>query len=95
VADTLDPDAVGRAVAESEPEVIVHQLTALSGDPGLRDMRHPERFAAMTNRLRTAGTDHLLAAGRAVGIRALSPRASLPSAPMPAPAVRSIPRMTR
>jgi nucleoside-diphosphate-sugar epimerase len=68
-ADALDPDAVAGAVAETEPEVIVHQLTALSGDPGLRDMRNPDRFAAMTNRLRTEGTDHLLAAGRAVGIR--------------------------
>jgi nucleoside-diphosphate-sugar epimerase len=69
VADALDPDAVARAVAETEPEVIVHQLTALKGEPGLRDMRNPERFGAMTNRLRTEGTDHLLAAGRAVGIR--------------------------
>ncbi|MGH2676233.1 MAG: NAD-dependent epimerase/dehydratase family protein [Actinomycetota bacterium] len=69
VADALDPDAVARAVAETEPEVIVHQLTALKGEPGLRDMRNPDRFAAMTKRLRTEGTDHLLAAGRAVGIR--------------------------
>jgi 2-alkyl-3-oxoalkanoate reductase len=69
VADALDPDAVARAVAETEPEVIVHQLTALKGDPGLRHLRNPDRFAAMTNRLRTEGTDHLLAAGRAVGIR--------------------------
>jgi 2-alkyl-3-oxoalkanoate reductase len=69
VADALDPDAVAGAMAETEPEVIVHQLTALKGDPGLREMRHPDRFAAMTNRLRTEGTDHLLAAGRAVGIR--------------------------
>jgi 2-alkyl-3-oxoalkanoate reductase len=69
VADALDPDAVARAVAEAEPEVIVHQLTALKSDPGLRDMRSPDRFGAMTNRLRTEGADHLLAAGRAVGIR--------------------------
>jgi 2-alkyl-3-oxoalkanoate reductase len=69
VADALDPDAVARAVAETEPEVIVHQLTALKVNPGLRDMRNPDRFGAMTNRLRTEGTDHLLAAGRAVGIR--------------------------
>jgi nucleoside-diphosphate-sugar epimerase len=69
VADALDADAVGRAVAEAEPEVIVHQLTALSGEPGVRDMRNPDRFAAPTNRLRTEGTDHLLAAGRAVGVR--------------------------
>jgi 2-alkyl-3-oxoalkanoate reductase len=69
VADALDPEAVARAVAETEPEVIIHQLTALKGVPGLRDLRHPDRLAAMTNRLRTEGTDHLLAAGRAVGIR--------------------------
>ena len=71
VADALDPDAVAQAVASAEPEVIVHQLTALSGPMSLRDARHPERFsgAIMTNRLRTEGTDHLLAAGRAVGAR--------------------------
>jgi 2-alkyl-3-oxoalkanoate reductase len=66
VADALDPDAVAGAVAEAEPEVIVHQLTALSGS---LDMRHIDRFFAVTNRLRTEGTDHLLAAGRAVGAR--------------------------
>jgi 2-alkyl-3-oxoalkanoate reductase len=71
VADALDPDAVAQAVASAEPEVIVHQLTALSGEMSARDMRHPERSSAaiMTNRLRTEATDHLLAAGRAVGAR--------------------------
>jgi len=71
VADALDPDAVARVVAEAEPEVIVHQLTALSGKMSIRDARHPDRssMAKMTNRLRTEGTDHLLAAGRAVGAR--------------------------
>jgi 2-alkyl-3-oxoalkanoate reductase len=71
VADALDPDAVAGVVASAEPEVIVHQLTALSGRMSARDMRHPERFdgAIMTNRLRTEATDHLLAAGRAVGAR--------------------------
>jgi nucleoside-diphosphate-sugar epimerase len=71
VADALDPDAVAEAVASAEPEVIVHQLTALSGKLSVRDMRHPERSTAatMTNRLRTEATDHLLAAGRAVGAR--------------------------
>ena len=69
VADALDPDAVAQAVASAEPEVIVHQLTALSGKMAARDMRHPERssMATMTNRLRTEATDNLLAAGRAVG----------------------------
>jgi 2-alkyl-3-oxoalkanoate reductase len=71
VVDALDPDAVAQAVASAEPEVIVHQLTALSGPMSLREMRNPERSAAatMTNRLRTEGTDHLLAAGHAVGAR--------------------------
>ena len=71
VADALDPDAVATAVASAEPEVIVHQLTALSAPMSVRDARRPERSAAatMTNRLRTEATDHLLAAGRAVGAR--------------------------
>jgi nucleoside-diphosphate-sugar epimerase len=64
LADALDPDAVARAVAGAEPEVIVHQATALSAK---QDLRHPDRFFALTNRLRTEGTDHLLAAGQAVG----------------------------
>jgi len=45
--------------------VIVHQLTAI----GAFNPRHLERDFAATNRLRTEGTDHLLAAGRAVGIK--------------------------
>ena len=71
VADALDPDAVAQAVASAEPEVIVHQLTALSAKLSARDMRRPDRSSAatMTNRLRTEATDHLLAAGRAVGAR--------------------------
>lgn len=66
VADALDPRAVAQAVAEAEPEVIVHQLTALSG--GI-DARKIEKTFELTNRLRTEGTDHLLAAGRAIGTR--------------------------
>jgi 2-alkyl-3-oxoalkanoate reductase len=71
VADALDPDAVARVVGEAEPEVIVHQLTALSGEMSMKDARHPDRSFAvtMTNRLRTEATDNLLAAGRAVGAR--------------------------
>ncbi|MEV4546175.1 NAD-dependent epimerase/dehydratase family protein [Micromonospora echinaurantiaca] len=66
VVDALDPDSVADVVAKAEPEVIVHQLTALGGPP---DFRHAKRMAAATNRLRTEGTDHLLAAARAVGVR--------------------------
>jgi nucleoside-diphosphate-sugar epimerase len=65
VADALDPDAVARAVAEAEPDVIVHQLTAI----GAFNPRRMERDFAATNRLRTEGTDHLLAAGRALGVK--------------------------
>jgi nucleoside-diphosphate-sugar epimerase len=65
VADALDPDQVAEAVGGARPEVIVHQLTALAGV----DIRHPERGVAMTNRVRTEGTDHLLSAGQAVGVR--------------------------
>lgn len=66
VADALDPEAVGRVVSEAEPEVIVHQLTAI---PGAFNPRRLKRDFALTNRLRTEGTDHLLSAGRAAGIR--------------------------
>ncbi len=64
VADALDPEQVADAVARSRPEVIVHQLTAI----GLLDTRHFDRAFALTNRLRTEGTDHLLSAGHAVGV---------------------------
>jgi len=66
VADALDPEGVARAVAFAEPEVIVHQLTALSGEA---DLRHFDRAFAVTDRLRVEGTDNLLAAGRAAGVR--------------------------
>ncbi|HEY4277080.1 MAG TPA: NAD(P)-dependent oxidoreductase [Conexibacter sp.] len=66
VADALDRDAVARAVASAEPEAIVDQLTALSGES---DMRHIDRAFQATNRLRREGTDYLIAAGRAVGAR--------------------------
>jgi nucleoside-diphosphate-sugar epimerase len=66
VADVLDPDQVARVVAETEPEVVIHQLTALNKP---LDLRHFDRGFAETNRLRTEATDHLLAAGRAVGVK--------------------------
>src|SRR5918994_5572215 len=65
VADALDPDQVAGAVARARPDVIVHELTAL-GEP---DLRHFDRTFALTNRLRTEGTDYLLSAGQAVGVR--------------------------
>ncbi len=65
VADALDPDQVAQAVGRARPDVIVHQLTAI----GAVDMRHFDRDFALTNRLRTEGTDYLLSAGQAVGVR--------------------------
>jgi nucleoside-diphosphate-sugar epimerase len=65
VADALDPDQVADAVGRARPDVIVHQLTAI----GALDTRHFDRDFALTNRLRTEGTDHLLSAGQAVGVR--------------------------
>jgi len=66
IADALDAEQVARAVAETEPEAIVHELTALAGS---LDLRHFARDFEPTNRLRTEATDHLLSAGRAVGVR--------------------------
>jgi nucleoside-diphosphate-sugar epimerase len=66
VLDPLDPAAVRAAVAAAEPDVLVHQLTALAG---MGNPRTFERDFAVTNRLRTEGTDILLAAGRAAGVR--------------------------
>jgi nucleoside-diphosphate-sugar epimerase len=64
VVDGLDAASVRRAVLEARPEVVLHQMTALSG---FEDMRRFDEAFALTNRLRTEGTDHLLAAARAAG----------------------------
>ena len=66
VADALDPEAVAKAVAGVQPEVIVHELTAIGPDTNFKKI--DEGFVT-TNRLRTEGTDHLLSAGRAAGVR--------------------------
>jgi nucleoside-diphosphate-sugar epimerase len=66
VMDGLDPASVGEAVAVAEPEVVIHQMTALAG---MSDLRHFDAGFARTNELRTRGLDHLLAAADAVGVR--------------------------
>jgi nucleoside-diphosphate-sugar epimerase len=66
VADALDAEAVSRVVAEAEPEAILHELTSIPGD---LEPRHFDRDFAPTNRLRTEGTEHLLAAARTAGAR--------------------------
>jgi nucleoside-diphosphate-sugar epimerase len=65
VMDGLDAVSVDEAVARARPDVIVHQMTAIAGTP---DMKHMDRWFATTNRLRTEGTDHLLAAAEAAGV---------------------------
>jgi nucleoside-diphosphate-sugar epimerase len=67
VADGLDRDAVVAAVIGAEPEVVVHQMTALS-DVGSNLRKFDAQFA-ITNELRTRGTDHLLEGARAAGAR--------------------------
>jgi nucleoside-diphosphate-sugar epimerase len=65
VLDALDSAAVGESVAKAEPDAVVHQLTALAGKI---DVKHFDRSFAMTNRLRTEGLDHLIAAAQATGV---------------------------
>lgn len=66
VLDGLDGAAVGEAVARARPDVIVHEMTAI---PAALNFRTFDRAFALTSRLRTAGTDHLLAAARAAGVQ--------------------------
>jgi nucleoside-diphosphate-sugar epimerase len=69
VMDGLDARSVGEAVAGARPDTIVHQMTAISmAHAGKPDIKHPDRWFATTNRLRTEGTDHLLAAAEATGV---------------------------
>jgi nucleoside-diphosphate-sugar epimerase len=68
VMDGLDAVSVGAAVAAARPDAIVHQMTAISAaHAGKPDLKHPDRFFATTIRLRSEGTDHLLAAAEAIG----------------------------
>ena len=65
-ADGLDREAVLRAVASAKPDVVIHQMTALTGAGNLKEF---DRDFAVTNRLRIEGTDHLLEAARENGVR--------------------------
>jgi nucleoside-diphosphate-sugar epimerase len=66
VVDGLDRAAVGEAVATARPDAVVHQMTALAGR---LDPKHFDRSFAITNRLRTEGLDHLVAAAQAAGVK--------------------------
>jgi 2-alkyl-3-oxoalkanoate reductase len=65
VLDLLDRDAVVEAIAAARPEAVVHEATGLAG---MSDLKHFDRMFAATNRLRTEGTDALLAAAREAGV---------------------------
>src|SRR6266536_324646 len=67
VVDGLDAAAVREAVDRAEPEVVIHQMTSLAGMSS--NLRRFDRDFAVTNELRTAGTDHLLAAAATAGVR--------------------------
>ncbi len=66
IADPLDKQQLTAAVRRAEPEVIIHQLTALTGAGNFK--KFDEEFA-LTNRFRTEVTDTLLAAARTIGTR--------------------------
>ena len=66
VADGLDAAAIRAAVVSARPEVIIDEMTDLAD---ATDLRHFDRAFANSNRLRTLGTDHLLAAAREAGVK--------------------------
>jgi 2-alkyl-3-oxoalkanoate reductase len=66
VADGLDRTAVREAVLRAETEAVIHQMTSLTGTFNLKKF---DEFFALTNRLRTEGTDYLLEAAQAAGAR--------------------------
>jgi nucleoside-diphosphate-sugar epimerase len=69
VMDGLDAGSVKEVVGAARPDAIVHEMTGLSVvRTGRPNFRQPERLTATTNRLRTEGTDHLLAAAEATGV---------------------------
>jgi nucleoside-diphosphate-sugar epimerase len=61
IADGLDEHAILEAVRRAQPEVVIHEMTALAGKP---DLRHFDRMFATTNQLRTRGTDYLIRAAQ-------------------------------
>ena len=69
VVDVLDADAVHAAVADAQPEVVVHQATSLAAMG--TNLRKFDEYFAQTNRLWREGTDRLLAAARGAGVRRL------------------------
>ena len=76
VLDALDAKAVRAAVAAAHPDALIYQATALTG---VSDFKHFDASFAATNRLRTEGTDILLAAARAAGVRRIVAQSYAPN----------------
>ena len=68
IVDGLDREGVLKAITAAQPEVIIHQMTALAS---LRSLRNLDKAFAVTNELRSQGTDHLLEAAQQAGARRL------------------------
>jgi 2-alkyl-3-oxoalkanoate reductase len=68
IADGLDGRGMVDAVGRAQPEVVIHEMTALAGKP---DLRHFDRWFATTNQLRTKGTDYLIRGAQKAGARRL------------------------
>jgi 2-alkyl-3-oxoalkanoate reductase len=66
IVDGLNQAAVMKAVMSTRPDVLVHQMTALAS---MRSLKNFDKEFALTNRLRTEGTEHLIAAAEAAGTR--------------------------
>jgi nucleoside-diphosphate-sugar epimerase len=66
IVDGLQADVIMKTVTSARPDVIVHQMTALAS---MRSLKHFDDEFALTNRLRTEGTENLLAAAQAAGTR--------------------------
>lgn len=66
--DLLDSSEVHKAVLDVHPDAIIHEATGLANAGFSRSL---DRTFAGTNRLRTEGTDNLLAAAGEAGVRRL------------------------
>jgi nucleoside-diphosphate-sugar epimerase len=68
IVDGLDEQGLVDAIKRAQPEVVIHEMTALAGKP---DLRHFDRWFATTNQLRTKGTDYLIRGAQEAGARRL------------------------
>lgn len=66
VVDVLDAEALARAVALAQPDIVMHQLTDLSSAPGTPG--YPATQEA-NRRLRIEGTRNLMRAAKLAGVR--------------------------